>query len=77
MALATAHPAKFSSAVELALGQEDGFSFETVLPDQFVGLEKMERRCTIVKQGAGWEDVREIVTKEVEAEMEARSNRKL
>lgn len=69
ISLATAHPAKFSSAVETALGQEPGFSFETVLPEQFVGLEKMPRRCTIVKQGAGWQDVREIVREEVAAEM--------
>ena len=68
ISLATAHPAKFSSAVEMALGHEPGFRFETVLPDEFVGLEKMPRRCTIVKQGAGWEDVRGIVREEVEAE---------
>ncbi|KAK4992546.1 threonine synthase [Elasticomyces elasticus] len=68
IALATAHPAKFSHAVELALGEQPGFSFETVLPEQFVGLEDMERRCTIVKKGARWEGVREIVVAEVEAE---------
>ena len=74
IALATAHPAKFSSAVELALGKEKGFSFEKVLPDEFVGLETMERRCTIVKNGAGWEDVREIVREEVEAEMKGKAS---
>lgn len=74
ISLATAHPAKFSSAVEKALGEEKGFSFDKVLPDEFVGLEKMERRCTIVKNGAGWEDVREIVREEVEAEMKGRAS---
>jgi len=75
ISLATAHPAKFSSAVETALGKEPGFNFETLLPDQFVGLEKMPRRCTIVKQGAGWEDVREIVREEVAAEMKGASSK--
>jgi len=74
ISLATAHPAKFSSAVETALGHEQGFKFETLLPDEFVGLEKMERRCTIVKQGAGWQDVREIVREEVEAEMKGKAS---
>lgn len=74
VSLATAHPAKFSSAVETALGQEQGFSFETVLPEQFVGLDKMERRCTIVKKGAGFEGVRAIVREEVEAEMKGKAD---
>ena len=73
IALATAHPAKFSSAVESALEKQEGFSFEKVLPEQFVGLEKRERRCTVVKNGAGWEDVREIVREEVKAEMEGKA----
>lgn len=71
IALSTAHPAKFANAVELALGQEEGFKFETVLPEQFIGLDKMEKRCTIVKSGATMEDVREIVRKEVAEEMAA------
>lgn len=39
ISLATAHPAKFSHAVELALQEVPGFSFETVLPEQLVGME--------------------------------------
>ncbi|GAB7352433.1 hypothetical protein MBLNU459_g2850t1 [Dothideomycetes sp. NU459] len=74
IALATAHPAKFSSAVETALGDQPGFSFDAVLPEQFVGLEKRERRCTVVKNGAGWEDVREIVREEVRLEMEGKAS---
>lgn len=74
IALSTAHPAKFSSAVEMALGKEDGFSFETVLPEQFVGLEKKDRRVTIVKKGAGFAGVRQIVREEVQAEMEGRAS---
>lgn len=71
VSLATAHPAKFANAVELALGQEEGFKFETVLPEQFVGLDKMEKRVTTVKSGATMEDVRELVRAEVAEEMRA------
>lgn len=67
ISLATAHPAKFSHAVELALKDAPGFSFETVLPEQFVGLEEREKRVT--QCPASWEQVREIVVKEVEEEM--------
>lgn len=73
IALATAHPAKFSSAVETALKGQEGFTFAAVLPEQFVGLEQKERRCTVVKNGAGWEDVREIVREEVKLEMEGKA----
>ncbi|KAG9543115.1 threonine synthase, partial [Aureobasidium melanogenum] len=74
IALATAHPAKFSSAVETALGGQEGFSFKAVQPEQFVGLEQQPRRVTIVKNGAGWQDVREIVREEVQLEMEGKAS---
>lgn len=67
--MATAHPAKFANAVDLALKDESGFTFDTVLPQEFVGLEKKERRVRVVPKGAGWEGVREIVKEEVEAEL--------
>lgn len=70
ISLATAHPAKFANAVDLALKDEEGFSFSTVLPEEFVGLEQKERRVTAVPRGAGWEGVRKIVEDEVEAELE-------
>ena len=69
IALATAHPAKFANAVDLALKDEQGFSFDSMLPPEFVGLEKKERRVRHVPKGAGWEGVREIVQEEVEAEL--------
>ncbi|TKX19711.1 threonine synthase [Elsinoe australis] len=69
ISLATAHPAKFAGAVEMALGNEQGFTFDSVLPDEFVGLENKERRVTTVKEGATMEDVREIVREEVEREL--------
>lgn len=73
ISLATAHPAKFANAVDLALKDEPGFSFDTVLPEEFVGLEKKERRVRVVPAGAGWEGVRTIVQEEVEAELNALS----
>jgi threonine synthase len=69
ISLATAHPAKFANAVDLALKNEAGFTFDTVLPQEFVGLEKKERRVRVVPKGAGLEGVREIVQDEVEAEL--------
>ena len=69
ISLATAHPAKFANAVDLALKSEPGFSFDTVLPKEFVGLEKKEKRIITVPKGAGWEGVRTIVEDEVEKEL--------
>lgn len=66
ISLATAHPAKFSHAVELGLKDVPGFSFETVLPEQFVGLEKKKKRVT--ECNADWKTIREIVVQEVEEE---------
>lgn len=69
ISLSTAHPAKFANAVDMALKNEPGFSFDTVLPEEFVGLEKKERRVRVVPSGAGWEGVRTIVEEEVAAEL--------
>jgi threonine synthase len=55
--------------VDLALKDEQGFTFDSVLPDEFVGLEKKEKRVRVVPRGAGWEGVRSIVEEEVEAEL--------
>ena len=67
VALATAHPAKFSHAVELALKDLLDFSFETLLPDEFVGLESMPKRVTACS--ASWEAVGDIVIKQVQDEL--------
>ncbi|KAL8359197.1 hypothetical protein RB601_008002 [Gaeumannomyces tritici] len=64
ISLATAHPAKFSGAVEQALGGEEGFDFARgVLPEEFVGLAQRERR--VVEVAPEWEAVREIVKRQV------------
>lgn len=48
--------------------EEKGFEFEkSVLPEEFRGLLNMETRVTIVKNS--WEEVREIVKKQVEEEI--------
>ncbi|KAG5945963.1 hypothetical protein E4U60_004645 [Claviceps pazoutovae] len=66
--LSTAHPAKFSIAVEKALSGEEGFDFENkVLPAEFVGLDKLEKRVTEVENNV--DSVRELVKAQVEQEL--------
>lgn len=65
IALATAHPAKFSSAVELALEQAKDFKFQDLLPEQFKGLEDMPRRVTSVKKSEGIENLRALIRSRV------------
>lgn len=51
--LATAHPAKFANAVDMALKETEGYDFERdVLPEEFRGLDKLPKRVEIV-QGRG------------------------
>jgi threonine synthase len=69
VSLATAHPAKFSNAVELALEKQQGFEFKSVLPKEFIGLEDLSQRVTNVKRSEGLEGVRAIVIAQVEAEL--------
>ncbi|KAK8094139.1 threonine synthase [Apiospora hydei] len=70
ISLSTAHPAKFAGAVEMALKDESGFDFEKqVLPEEFVGLEKKEKRIAEVEND--WKAVRELVKKQVEEELKA------
>ena len=68
ISLSTAHPAKFSGAVDMALRGEPGFDFEKkVRPTEFVGLELKERRLTKVEKD--WAKVRELVKKQVDEEL--------
>ncbi len=55
VALATAHSAKSSSAVDLALKDEEDFRFEALLPEIFVGLDQLPKRITHVKKSGGLE----------------------
>lgn len=52
ISLSTAHPAKFSEAVEKALKDQEGVNFEeffkTVSPKEFEGLMTAERRVTVI-----------------------------
>ena len=68
ISLSTAHPAKFAEAVDLALRNENGYDFNEVLPQEFVGLEQRESRMTPVPAGAGWQGVRELVKEEIDKE---------
>lgn len=64
IAMSTAHPAKFSEAVKLALKNENNFDFEkTVLPFELSRLTEMEKRVLTVENS--WETVRDIVKKQV------------
>lgn len=67
IALATAHPAKFSDAVEMALQNEPEFEFEDLLPDQFNGLQELPRRLTSITKKDGVEGVRSLITSWVPA----------
>ncbi|XWX01722.1 hypothetical protein V2A60_009751 [Cordyceps javanica] len=68
ISLSTAHPAKFSGAVEKALAGEAGFDFAAqVLPKEFVGLETRERRVATVDND--WRKVRDHVKAQVEKEL--------
>jgi threonine synthase len=69
----TAHPAKFSAAVEVALKDEQGFDFNTtVLPKEFIGLEDLPRRVTTVARSEGLAGVRSIIIAQVHAELEGK-----
>lgn len=71
--LATAHAAKFANAVDLALKEESSFSFDKMLPEQFVGLDKQERKVIKVPANTDLAGIRDLVTKEVEKEKEQRN----
>ena len=70
VALATAHPAKFSNAVEMALEKEKDFRFQTILPEEFVGLERLEKRNEYVRKSHGLDDVRRIILERVQRQPE-------
>lgn len=67
ISLATAHPAKFSSAVEEALKNEKDFEFETLLPEQFKGLADAPRRVMTASKAEGFEGIRKIIRSKVPA----------
>lgn len=74
ISLATAHPAKFSAAVERALKEEKDFKFESMLPEQFVGLDEKERKVLKVAKSQGLAGIRAIIVEEVEREKSAQQN---
>ncbi|CAG8551415.1 6237_t:CDS:2 [Paraglomus brasilianum] len=66
--LATAHPAKFSKAVETALKNAPHFNFDEILPPEFVGLLEKKRRVVRV-EGADPGLVKEVIEREIRTEM--------
>ncbi|KAF1964893.1 tryptophan synthase beta subunit-like PLP-dependent enzyme [Bimuria novae-zelandiae CBS 107.79] len=71
ISLATAHPAKFSNAVEQALPEDRTYFLEKVLPEEFKGLEDKPRRVSLVKKAEGFKGISRVVAAEVEAELQA------
>lgn len=70
VSLSTAHPAKFANAVDQALTGTEGYDFEAkVLPSEFVGMDKKEKRVNFVEND--WTAVRELVKTQVEEELQA------
>lgn len=67
--LATAHPAKFSSAVDLALSKKEKFQFKNILPDAFIGIEELPRRVTHLKKSDGIEGIRSVIINKIEQEL--------
>ncbi|ODQ65241.1 tryptophan synthase beta subunit-like PLP-dependent enzyme [Nadsonia fulvescens var. elongata DSM 6958] len=68
VSLSTAHPAKFSDAVEDALGQEEGFSFESdVLPQEFKDFSTKEKKNLFV-DAADIEKVKAVIIEELAKE---------
>ena len=65
IALATAHPAKFSSAVEKALKDDSDFTFDDLLPDQFRGLQDLPRRVTSLERSGGIRELRSLINTRV------------
>ncbi|KAA6409289.1 MAG: hypothetical protein FRX48_06842 [Lasallia pustulata] len=62
----------FANAVDLALKHEKGFSFDAILPEQFVGLDDLEKRVRLVRKEAGIGGMRNIIREEVARELEGR-----
>ena len=69
VALSTAHPAKFSQAVELALKDENEFQFQDILPPQFVGMDKLPKRVIEVQKSGGIQGIRKIIEEEMQKEV--------
>ena len=67
ISLATAHPAKFSKAVQEALKEETGFVFQHILPEQFRGIEDLPKRKTLFKKSDGLEGMRREIRARVPA----------
>ena len=69
VALATAHPAKFSQAVETALAKEESFQFSRILPQEFLGLESLPRRSIRVQKSDGLDGIRNIIVETVQRQL--------
>jgi threonine synthase len=67
ISLSTAHPAKFSAAVSLALKEASSFSFDKVIPAELAELANKETRVVNVENS--WQTVRDIVIAQAEKDI--------
>lgn len=65
ISLATAHPAKFANAVDLALDGAKGYNFNDVLPHEFKHLETMPRRVEPIGKAERLEKVKSLINERV------------
>lgn len=67
ISLATAHPAKFANAVDLALKGQEGYNFDDVLPEQFKDLDHLPKRVEAVGKDDRLEKVKSLIMDRVPA----------
>ena len=68
VASATAHPAEFSRAVEMALEGKERFQLNDFLPEQLVGLEDLSRRCMFIQKIGRLDGLKKNIVNEIEKE---------
>jgi threonine synthase len=71
ISLATAHPAKFANAVDLALKGQEGYSWAAVFPKEFDGLETAQKKVRLVGKdvlSGGLEGIRRVILEEISKE---------
>ncbi|KAF2758561.1 threonine synthase [Pseudovirgaria hyperparasitica] len=69
VSLATAHPAKFANAVDLALSGVQAYTFADIIPAEFAGLEQKERKVRLIAaQDRSLAGIRSVIVDEVRKE---------
>ena len=61
ISLATAHPAKFNSAVNQALNGLEGYDFANVLPQKFKDLDRMPRKVEAIGKDDSFQKIKSLI----------------